>query len=53
VVDMVITELGVFTIDKHGPGGVTLVQLADGVTVDEVKTKTKAKLSVDAGLKVA
>jgi 3-oxoacid CoA-transferase subunit B len=46
VVDMVITELGVFSIDKHGPGGVTLVQLADGVTVDEVKAKTKAKLAV-------
>ena len=46
VVDMVITEFGVFTIDKHGPGGVTLVQLADGVTVDEVKAKTKARLAV-------
>ena len=46
VVDMVITELGVFSIDKHGPGGVTLVQLADGVTVDEVKAKTKARLAV-------
>jgi 3-oxoacid CoA-transferase subunit B len=53
VVDMVITELGVFTIDKHGPGGVTLLELADGVTVDEVKAKTKAKLTVGAGLKVA
>jgi 3-oxoacid CoA-transferase subunit B len=53
VVDMVISELGVFTIDKHGPGGVTLVQLADGMTVDEVKAKTKAKLTVGAGLKVA
>ena len=47
VVDMVITELGVFTIDKHGPGGVTLVQLADGVSVDEVKAKTKARLAVN------
>src|SRR5215813_4535488 len=53
VVDMVISELGVFSIDKHGPGGVTLKELADGVTVDEVKAKTKAKLGVDAGLKVA
>jgi 3-oxoacid CoA-transferase subunit B len=53
VVDMVISELGVFTIDKHGAGGVTLLELADGVTVDEVKAKTKAKLSVGAGLKVA
>ena len=34
-------------------GGVTLLELADGVTVDEVKAKTKAKLSVGAGLKVA
>ena len=53
VVDMVITELGVFTIDKHGEPGVKLVELADGVTVDEVKAKTKAKLLVGAGLKVA
>ena len=51
VVDMVISELGVFTIDKHGDGGVTLVELADGVTVDEVKAKTKAKLSIAPGLK--
>jgi 3-oxoacid CoA-transferase subunit B len=46
VVDMVITELGVFTIDKQGAGGVTLMQLADGVSLDEVKAKTKAKLTV-------
>ncbi len=51
VVDMVITELGVFSVDKKGAGGVTLVELADGVTVDEVKAKTKAKLTV--GAKVA
>ena len=53
VVDMVITELGVFAIDKHGPGGVSLVQLADGVTVDEVRAKTKAALTVSPSLKVA
>src|SRR6266851_7663193 len=46
VVDMVISELGVFSIDKTGDGGVTLIELADGVTVDEVKAKTKAKLTV-------
>jgi len=51
VVDMVITELGVFSVDKKGAGGVTLLELADGVTVDEVKAKTKAKLSI--GPKVA
>ena len=46
VVDMVITELGVFSIDKQGEAGVTLLELADGVTVDEVRAKTKAKLAV-------
>jgi 3-oxoacid CoA-transferase subunit B len=51
VVDMVITELGVFSIDKKGSSGVTLVELADGVTVEEVKAKTKAKLTI--GVKVA
>ncbi len=45
VVDMVITELGVFTIDKHGAPGVKVLELADGVTLDEVKAKTKARLS--------
>jgi 3-oxoacid CoA-transferase subunit B len=53
VVDMVISDLGVFAIDKKGDGGMTLIELADGVTVDEVKAKTKAKLSIAAGLKVA
>ena len=48
---MVSSELGVFAIDKVGDGGVTLIELADGVTVDEVKAKTKAKLSVAPGVK--
>src|SRR3979490_3201421 len=51
VVDMVISELGVFSVDKTGDGGVTLIELADGVTVDEVKAKTKAKLSIAPCLK--
>ena len=53
VVDMVISELGVFAVDKHGAGGVTLLELAQGITVDEVKAKTKAKLAIGSGLKVA
>jgi 3-oxoacid CoA-transferase subunit B len=39
VVDLVITELGVFEI---GPQGLTLTEVADGVTVDEIRTKTEA-----------
>jgi 3-oxoacid CoA-transferase subunit B len=42
VVDMVITDLGVFAIDKHGSGGVRLIELADGVSEDEIRAKTEA-----------
>ncbi len=46
VVDMVITDLAVFSIDKKGDGGMTLIELADGVTLDEVKAKTAAHYNV-------
>jgi 3-oxoacid CoA-transferase subunit B len=42
VVDLVITDLGVFEIDKHGSKPMALIQLADGVTVEEVTVKTEA-----------
>ena len=42
VVDMVITDLGVFTIDKKGGGGMTLTELAPGTTLDEIRAKTEA-----------
>ncbi|MDX8482081.1 CoA transferase subunit B [Mesorhizobium sp. VK24D] len=45
VVDMVITDLGVFTIDKAKGAGMTLIELADGVSVEEVKAKTKARFA--------
>ena len=54
VVDMVITDLGVFTIDKKGGSGMRLIELADGVSVDEIKAKTEAEFTVDlAGAKAA
>jgi 3-oxoacid CoA-transferase subunit B len=46
VVDLVVTDLAVFTIDKNGSGGMTLIELADGVTLDEVKAKTEADYKV-------
>ncbi|GJD44382.1 putative succinyl-CoA:3-ketoacid coenzyme A transferase subunit B [Methylobacterium cerastii] len=46
VVDLVITDLGVFTIDKHGDGGMRLIELADGVTEDEIRGKTEAAYTV-------
>src|SRR5262249_9171266 len=45
-VDMVITDLAVFTIDKKGGGGMTLVELAPGATLDEVRSKTEANYHV-------
>ncbi len=41
VVDMVITNLGVFDVERGK--GMTLVELADGVTVDEVAKFTEAR----------
>jgi 3-oxoacid CoA-transferase subunit B len=48
VVDMVITDLAVFLIDKK-QGGMTLIELAEGVTLDEVQAKTEAAFAVALG----
>jgi len=45
VVDLLITELGVFEIDRKG-GGASLIELAEGVTLDELKSKTEAQFKV-------
>lgn len=45
VIDMVITDMGVFEIT---PNGLRLLELASGVTVAEVQEHTAAKLDVSA-----
>jgi 3-oxoacid CoA-transferase subunit B len=50
VVDMVITDLGVFTVDRNG-SGMTLIELAPEVTLDEIKSKTQASYKVANALK--
>ena len=50
VVDLVITDLGVFTIDKKGQGGMVLIEKADGVSIDEIRAKTQAHFAVAKGL---
>ncbi len=46
VVDMVITDLGVFTIEKKNPAGMKLIEIAPGVTVDEIRATTEADFTV-------
>jgi 3-oxoacid CoA-transferase subunit B len=50
VVDMIITDLGVFTLDKNR-GGLTLIELAPDVTLDEIRSKTEASFKVANTLK--
>src|SRR3954470_13414906 len=45
VVDLVITELGVFDVSR-GKAPLRLIELAPDVTVDEVKAKTEAPFAV-------
>jgi 3-oxoacid CoA-transferase subunit B len=45
VVDLLITELGVFEIDRKGSGA-RLIELAEGVTLDEIKARTEARFAV-------
>jgi len=44
VVDLLITDLGVFEIDRK-QGHATLIELADGVTLAEIQAKTEAGFS--------
>ena len=45
VVDLLITDLAVFTIDKHA-GEAALIEIAKDVTLDEIKAKTEASFKV-------
>ncbi len=50
VVNLVVTELGVFDV---GRPGLTLVDMAPGVTMDELRAKTEASFAVHGDLKAA
>jgi 3-oxoacid CoA-transferase subunit B len=42
VVDLIITDLGVFACDKAGGTGLKLIELAPGTTLEEIRRKTEA-----------
>jgi 3-oxoacid CoA-transferase len=48
-VSQIITELGAFDVDRH-KGELTLIDLAEGVTVEEVRTKTGCEFHVRSQL---
>ena len=50
VVDLIITDLAVFEVDKHGGGGLTLIETAPGVSIDEIRAKTEPDFKVGGQL---
>ncbi|XUY28892.1 3-oxoacid CoA-transferase subunit B [Agrobacterium sp. rho-8.1] len=42
VTDLLITDLGVFTLSRQGNPKASLIELADGVSIDEIRSKTDA-----------
>ncbi len=46
VVDVVVTDLGVFELARRGPTKLVLRELAPGVTLDEMRAKTEAEFEV-------
>lgn len=48
-VSLIVTDLAVFDVDRHA-GEMTLIELAPGVTLEEVRAKTDAEFRVKDGL---
>jgi 3-oxoacid CoA-transferase subunit B len=46
VADLVITDLWVFTLARKGEPDMRLIELADGVTVDQIRNATQADFTV-------
>lgn len=53
VADLVITDLGVFALARRGDADMRLIELADGVSVDEVSAKTEARFTIAVGEQAA
>ncbi|ODT75523.1 MAG: succinyl-CoA--3-ketoacid-CoA transferase [Pelagibacterium sp. SCN 64-44] len=53
VADLVITDLGVFSIARRGDPDMRLIELADGVSAEEIAAKTEARFSIALGEQAA
>ena len=53
VVSLIVTDLCVLHVDAPGQDGLTLVDMAPGVTVEELRSKTQAAFQVREGLRAA
>ena len=52
VVDKIITELGVFRCDKMGKSGLTLLEIAPGISTEDVRAATGCPIKVSDALKL-
>jgi len=52
VVDMIITDLAVFQVDRRGESGLTLLEHAPNITVEELRVKTGASFRVSENLRL-
>ena len=50
VVSLIVTDLCVLNVDNPGQDGLTLIDIAPGVTVDELRAKTEAEFAVSPAL---
>ena len=50
--DLVITDLGVFTLARKGEPRMVLIELAEGVLLEEIMAKTQARFEVSLGQQV-
>src|SRR5947207_3611854 len=49
VVGRAVTELGVFAVDRKGAASMELIEIAPGVTLDEIETQNEAAFRVRPG----
>lgn len=52
VVDRIITDMGVLDCDKAGDGGLILIEIAPGVSVEDVRAATGCAITVRDNLKL-